>query len=353
LKILENFARDLNKEIEKILKQEFNSSKDSSPIIEEFISNIIENALAGGKRSRGAFVYYAYKACGGKDFKEIKKIASAMEFIHTFLLIHDDIQDNSDTRRGFKTIHKIYEDNKALQSSKLDKKHFGKSIAINAGDMLNLLSIKIINNAKFNPELKQKASDFLLRKIIDVTYGQTLDIFAANKKILTEKEILQIYEYKTAFYTYEAPLYLGAILANASKAHLKALSNYSYYGGIAFQIQDDIIGLYGKKSLIGKPNDSDILEGKKTLLFVKAFELAKKAQKNELSRILGNPKATKSDFKIFRDLIIQTGALAYCEGIVSEYLRKSTNSLAKIKDWEKSGYKFLVEINEYMANRQF
>jgi len=162
-----------------------------------------------------------------------------------------------------------------------------------------------------------------------------------------------VHYYKTGKYTYETPLHTGAILAGASDDDLKALTEYAIPGGIAFQIQDDILGMFGDEYKIGKPADSDLSEGKKTLLIVKAFEKGDSLQKKILNKNLGSPKISSKDLREVRQIIIDTGSLEYSKKIALNLVNKAKERLQKYShsNWIPEGREFLDGIADYMIKR--
>ncbi len=160
-----------------------------------------------------------------------------------------------------------------------------------------------------------------------------------------------MYEYKTAKYTFEGPLHLGAILGGADDKFLNQLSQYAIPAGIAFQIQDDILGIFGDEKKTGKPVGSDIRQGKYTILVAKAFEKANPRQKKILARCLGNKNLTKKDIEDFRKVIIESGSLDYAKNLAMKLVWEAKKELEKIK-MNSETKKFLRGIAEYMIKRE-
>ena len=348
---LGKFKKRIDPEIEKFLESAIKEASNESLLITNALRHVKKMVLSGGKRLRPAFMLYGYLAAGGKSRAKIIKTAVSIELIHAFLLIHDDIMDKDNKRHNVDTVHFKYRKIGEKLFPKTDAKHFGDSMGIIVGDMVAALGGQIIFNSKFAPKDVMKAL-YKLQSIVSMTVvGQAQDIYIEYKGKASEKEILKMYENKTAKYTVEGPLHLGAILGGANKKLLDSLTSLSIPLGIAFQIQDDILGTFGDEKKLGKPVGSDISEGKQTILVSKALKVANSPQKQIISQFLGKENLSKEDIEKFRDVIIDTGALAYAKEMAKNYIVEGK------KEIEKSGIEgetrdFLVGIADYMANRE-
>jgi len=349
---LAKLAPKINKEIQKIIDKEYKHASKISPITGNLLKNI-KPITAGGKRLRGAFLYYSYLMFGGKNKKEILKTTPFIELTHTYLLVHDDIMDNDDLRRGQQTLHKIYRDEHINKYKKGDAAHFGESIAICGGDILSHIALRVMVEADFPSEYKLRALQKFHNQILDTAYGQVLDVFSTVFDNVSENYALKVHLYKTAKYTYENPLFLGAILAGACDDDLMHLSQYAIPAGIAFQLQDDILGMFGDVEKIGKPADSDLKEGKQTPLLIYALKHATPKHKEFLLRALGNQKITKRTLETVKKIIINTGALDYTKNLAQKFVKEAKIVLQNNSvKWEKEGRKFLEDIADYMINRE-
>ncbi|MEI8096606.1 MAG: polyprenyl synthetase family protein, partial [Candidatus Moraniibacteriota bacterium] len=310
--------------------------------------------LAGGKRLRAAFMYYGYIGAGGKEEEEMLKTSMSIELIHAFLLVHDDIIDKDDTRHGIATFHQHYADIGKLLFPGKNNEHFGNSIAIVIGDMLGAFGNDIIFSSAFPLEQKFKAL-LKLQDIVSYTViGQVRDVYIEYVGSASEAEILSMYRNKTAKYTVEGPLYLGALLAGASKELLNGFSAYSIPLGIAFQIQDDILGIFGNEKRIGKPVGSDIAEGKITLLVSRALRDGTFVQKKRIMKILSlGEELQEKEIEEFRSIIKDTGALDGTKQLAGEYIEEGKHALGEIQNiLDPRAYDFLFSIAEYMMKRE-
>ncbi len=287
-------------------------------VIKDLLAKIRRYSLAGGKRIRPILTILAYYGYGGKGDK-IKQISIVPEILHNYYIIHDDIIDQDHIRRGIPTVHAMYEHEE-------DSKHHALSMAICAGDFTSHMVNHIIINSEFSNKIKLE-----VLKLIDITgfrtiIGQVLDVCPEESASWVE----EVHTLKTAHYTISNPLKLGAILAGVKKSELKKIERYSMFMGKAFQLQDDILGLFGDEESIGKPIGSDIQQGKMTLLVVKALELASKKDVKFLRACLGKHNLSKKDLIKVRGIITDSGALQYSTNLIDLLLTKSLVELEKL-----------------------
>lgn len=351
-KNLEELKIAINKELEHQFNLAIANARKKDILMADVLKNAKKIALAGGKRIRGALLYWAYIGVGGKEKKKILKVSAAIEMVHLFLLIHDDIMDRGETRHGEKTLHRAFSSKKQKYGLKNDEDHFGESMAIIAGDMLYVIANKIILEAGFDPKISMQ-SVLKLQSIIENTIiGQSQDLSIAYKKNATEKEVMEMLKNKTAKYTIEGPVHLGAILGGCNdKRTLDILSQYAIPVGIAFQIQDDILGVFGDKKKIGKSVASDIKEGKQSIMVIKARRLATKQKRKKLDAILGKGNITKEEVKIFQDILKSTGVLEYSRKMAEQYLKKGKREIKKTILLPDAKI-FFAGLAEYLENRE-
>lgn len=344
-------STSISKEVVHYIKNEINASEEVSSKLKSFIPRLAK-VSEGGKRLRGGFVLMSYKMFGGKN-KDIIKVAAAVEIMQTSMLVFDDVMDKADTRRGVPTIHKLYEEDfeKTLPQEAL---HIGNSMAICHGIMTESLSPKIILETSFSDKQKVAVLHHLLNTITLVSYGQAFDLLTEVLDDISAEDTLQVHRYKTATYTYENPLHVGAILAGASEEELKLLTDYAMPAGIAFQIQDDILGMFGDERKVGKPTISDLKEGKKTLLILKALEKASKKEKEIINNALGNENVTDEQHNAVKEIIESTGSLRYSKDLAEKYVKKALEVVEELEkqNLNQEGLDFLKGIAEYMINRE-
>jgi geranylgeranyl diphosphate synthase, type I len=276
----------------------------------------------GGKKLRGALIQVGYEI-GGKNKKEVLQASLSIEIIHSFLLMHDDIEDKDSIRRGAPTIHKQYE-------AKRNDPHYGISMGINTGDLGAYLGIELLLNSKLPEREKVKAGIYLSHLLQRVAYGQGLDTTYEQIKNIKESDVIEVHLHKTSVYTVGGPLKIGALLAGANNEVVKNIEKFGEPVGIAFQLRDDELGLFSNEETLGKPIGGDIREGKNTILRIKAVELAKGNDKNFLVWAYGNQNITKKDVKRVQTITVSVGALEYSQNLGRELVEKGKKYISKI-----------------------
>ena len=349
--LLKQYKSRVDRELERFFNQKLKKAEKIDPSSKEMVRLLKEYNLRGGKRIRAAMVYYGYRCFKNSKLNEILKATMSIELVQSYLLIHDDIIDNSDIRRGKPALHKSYEKIYKNYPKNINPSHFGASMAIIAGDILAAFANEILAKLKLKEKYKTKAIGKLNWVNHTVIYGQALDMLS-NFKPITASDVSLIHRMKTASYTVEGPLHIGALLAGANNKQLKILSNYGIPLGKAFQIQDDILGLFGDEKKTGKPADSDLKEGKQTLLILKALEKADPKQKQIIKKALGNPKLTKSQLNQVRNIVKQTGSLGFCHDKAKEMIIQAKSAIQKSR-FKKPGKEFLINIAGYMLEREY
>lgn len=343
----------INSELKKVLDSEFkrfNSLFNIDPV-NNLISKISES-VKGGKRLRANLIYYGYKIfvknTDRNKLEEILKLSAFIELIHNYFLIIDDVIDRSAERRNKKTIHHLYKDT----YSHLDDdegRHYGNSVAVLAGMVSGQLGFQLLNSIDIDKDVRSRIIDKTFNSINDTCYGEFLDVDVQYGKSTDYNQILNVYLLKTAKYTYELPLHIGAICAKCSQNVLDLLTKYSISAGIAFQLQDDILGLYGDEKLTGKSNLSDVVEGKRTILIVNAMNCASKDGKNKLKSYLGKKDLNEEELHIVREIVKESGSLDYSQKLIKEHSDKALEIYKEIaalnKCDDKEFLKLLVEYN--------
>lgn len=333
---LSQFKKEFDRELTKFLTRKINQAKKIDPKVASLVEQIKNMVSAGGKRLRPAFCYFSYKACGGKNEEAILYTSQAIELGHTFALIHDDIIDKAQIRRKKPTIFKVA----------------GLPTAILVGDLAFCLAEEVFTTAPFKDDLIREAKKYFDLSKFEVLGGEYLDVLATKEETVDEEKIMKILEYKSGKYTIERPLHLGAALTEAPEEVFKVFSRYGIPLGIAFQIKDDILGMFGKEEVIGKPVDSDLREGKRTLLIIQAVKRIKnKQQKEKLLSLLGNKKATRKDLEWVRNLIKETGSLEYSQNLAKELIREAKMAIRGYP-FKKEGKDFLIGIADYIIERR-
>ncbi len=326
---LKDYSKKSNKYLESfIAKKKKLGAKIDKSVVDSL--EVFKNYSLGGKKLRGALTVLGYQIAGGKDFKEILPVSCGIELLHSFLLIHDDIIDKDEMRRGKPTIHHSY--------SKGKNEHFGISKAIMVGDIGAFLGYELIVASDFPKARITKALSKLNEYLLGTGYGQILDVEFDYKDEVSWDDILKVRTYKTAYYTFVMPLAVGATLGGAREGQLSAIEKFGIPVGIAFQLADDVLGVFGSPKRTGKSNESDIHDGKKTFLYAKALELSKPKDKKFLLKWYGSDKLDKKKIVAIRKIMKKTGSLDYSRQLAKEMVeksKKSTNKITTNSDYQK------------------
>lgn len=299
---LKTAAEEINQQIDTFFE---NWSKEVETVSPKLIAlnNAFIRANEGGKRLRGALVKLGYEMVNQEPNQEIIKAAAAFEIFQTAILAHDDIIDLSALRRGKPTLYRA-----------LGGDHYGISQAICLGDVGFFLAGQSIIESNFSPEVKNRAFSSFVRTMVDTAMGEVLDVELPHRPDQPQEEdILTIFRLKTAQYTITGPLHLGAILAGASQEILDQIVCFGKSLGIAFQIQDDILGVFGNEKELGKSVTSDIEEGKNTLLLTYALGYGSDEQKKVLDKYYGKGKIGEEGLNEVKKVFTETGALQYSQ----------------------------------------
>jgi geranylgeranyl diphosphate synthase type I len=351
--VLKTYKEEFDIELAKYLDTVIAEARARDAFVAEALEYVKTFAVSGGKRLRPTLMYFGYAAAGGRERSKMLRAALSVELLHIFLLIHDDIIDRDTLRHGVETVHAHYGKMGGRLFSGVDVAHFGNSIAIIVGDMVHALGNRVLFEADFNADRILEALSKLQSIVALTVIGQTKDVYIEYAKKATEEEILRMYEYKTARYTVEGPLHLGAILAGAHEKLLEELSAYAIPLGIAFQIQDDILGIFGSEQKTGKPVGSDIAEGKRTILVSYALSHLSSSECAEFSTILGRGDTlTEGEQRRFRDLARSSGALTYAQSLAKTYIAEGRNAIAKSERIDGEAKDFLVCAADFMMQRE-
>jgi len=257
---------------------------------------------AGGKRLRPAFCFWAFVGAGGSpDDDRVIAAGAALEMLHTFALVHDDVMDGSDTRRGEPAIHRHFMDAHAARGYVGETRRFGEGAAILIGDFAFVWSDILLGTV----DAATRGVFDELR--IELCVGQFLDLAVAAEGNADRVRSALVEQYKSGKYTVERPLHLGATLAGADVTTIQMLSRYGLPVGEAFQLRDDLLALFGSQAAIGKPVGDDLREGKRTPLIAVATERATGADAELLAR-LGAPDLTEDEITAMIDMLDRVGA---------------------------------------------
>ncbi len=330
--------KKIEDKINEILDKEILKYQDN-----EFLKNSLEELKRlsqGGKRVRG-FLIKLGQLLFGKDDDFYIDIAAAIEIFQTAILIHDDIIDEADKRRGMETINAKYSG------------HIGISKAICIGDLGFFISYRIINNSSISNDLKDEIIRVYSKTLYNTVNGEIIDVELPFKSVeyhkkMDEKIIYDIYVNKTAWYTIIGPILIGAASAGANYDDKQKLIEVGTNLGIAFQIKDDLLGLYSNSNEMGKTLN-DIKEGKQTIIYKYAIDHATDNDLKTIKKYYGNPNVTEEESNIIANLFDRLGARKIAEELAEKY---TINGINKIKKMDVKNKELFIKFADYLLKRQ-
>lgn len=309
-------------------------SADATPLVDAW-----SQMLGGGKRLRAAFAYWAWRAHGGEadspEATALVRVGAALELFQAAALFHDDVMDRSDTRRGIPTAHRAFAARHRSSGWSGDADQFGLSSAILLGDLSLVASEEeFLQAVRDLPASRADvARTHFTRMRTEVTVGQYLDMHAqmlpwTDDFDADERRAREVVRSKSARYSVESPILLGAALAGATTEQLRLCSAVGLPLGEAFQLRDDLLGAFGDPETTGKPAGDDLREGKRTLLVVRAMRALDPAARTRLASMLGAPDLTAADVAQMQRTIRETGAPDEVEELIESLSGTALTTLA-------------------------
>lgn len=299
------------------------------------------DAVTGGKRLRGRFCVAGWRAVEEASApaaslpEPVVAAAAALEVFHAAALVHDDLIDNSDTRRGRPSAHRALEAGHRDSGWIGDADAYGRSGAILLGDLLVAWSDDLLEEGltETTPERAASARRAYALMRREVTLGQFLDVaeesaFASAPDARHAGRALRVASYKSARYSVQQPLAIGAALAGADAAQTAALAAFGHPLGMAFQLRDDVLGVFGDESVTGKPSGDDLREGKRTVLIAYAREALAASARRILDELVGDPELDPGQIASLQQTIIETGALDRVEQLIADYAHEADRALS-------------------------
>ena len=307
------------------------------------LTDALNDLLAGGKRLRPAFCYWGFRAAGGTDSDEVVVAASSLELFQACAIVHDDVMDGSDTRRGQPAVHRRFAALHRTEGWLGDPEAFGTGAAILLGDLALTWSDQMLSTCGLPGDDLQRGHRVYDDMRAELMGGQYLDLLEQARGGGSVQRAMRVARYKSARYTIERPLRLGGALAGADADLLGAYSDYGLPLGDAFQLRDDVLGVFGDPAETGKPAGDDLREGKRTALVAMALETASPAQSAVVRRHLGDPHLSKTGVDALRTVISDTGALTRVEQLVDQLVDDALRAL-RAAPVEDGGREVLVEL---------
>ncbi len=357
--IFEEYIKKNQLEIEPFLINELNTWRNETFVNFPTLDKILEvfiTGFEGGKRLRAILVRLGYEVIASKADNCTLLPAIAYEIFQTSILAHDDIIDESPLRRGKETIYKSLERlGNEIHIEGKNYLHYGISQTICVGDVGLFLAIKMLAKANVADAVKTKSIHSFIETLVNTGLGEMLDvelpyIKSTNENLDEAEDIMRVYKFKTARYTITGPLQLGAILAGSSDAILQSIVEFGDSLGVAFQIKDDVIGIFSSEGEIGKSVTSDIEEGKKTLLYNYAMLNAKDEDRLYLEENYGKWKIDSIVHERIKEIFTQSGAKSYCENLIINFAEKGKKQISKITNNEYYSI-LLAGVADYLVGR--
>jgi len=328
------YAKEYIPKINNAIKIVYDSKINSmdNNFLKDYYIELRDYFLTGGKRIRPLLCIAAYNAFNSMKDGKIIQPSIGTEFLHNASLIHDDIIDKDDFRRGkpafhyrFKQYHQRYD------LKKMVSEDFGTSIGIIGGDTSYFLGLEAFLSNDFNQDLNFKAIRYYEEAFNQLCQGVLIEVDMVNQKELSMEDYIKMIALKTGALI-EKSLLIGANYAKVEQSYKNLLSIYGINLGIIFQIIDDILGSFGDENTTGKPTDGDIKEGKKTCLLITAMNDLDDQQKQKLNTLIENPKMNDDDVAEVKRLFEEADAANTCKTIAWFYFKQAKNTLSKLKE---------------------
>jgi geranylgeranyl diphosphate synthase, type I len=310
-----------------------------------------------GKMIRGCLVPVGSSLCGGRGEAECRDdplvtAGAAMELFQSGLLIHDDIMDRDPTRRGRPSMFRQYAEAASRRGSP-DPLHLGEAQGICAGDAAYFLAFELLGRMRAEPAAVGSALRLCARELTRVGMAQMQDVaWGASPADVAEEEILRMYTFKTARYSFSLPLSLGAVIAGAADERLAELGKLGECLGILFQIRDDELGLFGSAEELGKPVGSDVREGKKTLYYAGLMARAGPEERERLRGVFGNPESSERDLAYVRGCAESLGVRDQVEARARGMEEKARGMIEAIGAAGGKDRRMLVELLDFISTRR-
>ena len=328
----------VSQRLERFVSARVEEAADAGPLARPILE-LSAATLTGGKRLRAAFCYWGWRSVTDASPQasdlpvDIVSAAAALEIFHAAALVHDDIIDNSDTRRGRPATHRAFEAAHLAGNWTGDAAAFGRSSAILAGDLLVAWSDDLFEEgiADAAPDRARAARRRYAEMRRDVTVGQYLDIAAETVPAPDDQQLdraLHVASFKSARYSVQQPLLIGSAIGGARGDQDAALRAFGHPVGMAFQLRDDVLGVFGDSAATGKPSGDDLREGKRTALIAFARQALPASVRRTLDELLGDPDLDDAQVRMLQDTIRDSGALDRVEELIVAYAREADRALS-------------------------
>ena len=324
-------AESRQAQVDAVLDRFFSlTRKRAAPLGPEYVAlwDALEGNTNGGKRMRPRMVFAAYESLGGTDFEAAAYVGAAFELLHTALIVHDDVIDRDFSRRGLPNTSGQYRDRaSAAGSDAASAEHRGISAAVIAGDLALFNSCRLIDRSGVSGEVRARLLEVMDDALFASAAGELIDVdFSFGTDMPRVDDILTMERLKTAVYSFECPLQAGAILAGAPHETVATLADFGREIGIAYQIVDDVLGVFGVEEETGKSTLGDLREGKRTVMIAYATTTP---DWERIEPLLGRPDLTEEQAAHLRGVLTSSGARSFAEGLARYYANRALARLAE------------------------
>ena len=297
----------------------------------------VSGLLSGGKGLRAGFLYWGYRAAGGSDSDALVRLAASMEFFQAAALLHDDVMDRSDTRRGKPSAHRSVAALHEARGWSGDPDRFGEGTAILAGDLCLTWCDELYSTCGLPADALSRGRALFDLMRTQLMGGQFLDLLESargwdglglGERVASARKVIR---FKSAKYTIEHPLLIGALVGGAPEGALGPLSDYGLALGEAFQLRDDLLGVFGDPEATGKPAGDDLREGKRTVLVAHALDAASEADRATVESLLGRDDLDLQGVEAIRRVLVATGAVDRVEDLITEQATEARRAVRRAR----------------------
>jgi geranylgeranyl diphosphate synthase type I len=322
-------------------------SSDLAPVAHALSTFLLDS----GKRLRPLFAYSGFVSTDAELDVSVTRAIASLELLQACALIHDDLMDGSDTRRGRPSIHRHFESIHVQEQLEGFAPAYGLAAAVLLGDLALVWSNQMLNEARLTSERLSNVSPIYDEMRTELMAGQFLDIHEQARKSTDLERSVKIARYKSGKYTVERPLHIGAVLSQShSPALLDALSSYGLPLGEAFQYRDDLLGVFGDPSVTGKPVGDDLREGKRTVLIALTDAACTESMRSESKKFFGMPELDAGGISILQEIITVTGAKQKLEAMI-ERLTQEALQAAESEVIGERAHPLLLELVKITTKR--
>ena len=352
VKYVQEYKPKIDNAIKEIYDRKIKTVKNS--FLNDYYSELRNYFLAGGKRIRPLLCIATYNAFNAKKDEKIIIPSIGTEFLHNASLVHDDIIDKDDFRRGQPAFHfRFRQYHEKYDLKKMVAEDFGVNMGILGGDTAFFMGLEAYLFNEFEQEVNIAAIRHYEEVFKEVCDGVLIEIDMVNKKTLTMDDYIKMISLKTGALI-EKSMLIGAIYARVEEKYKSLISTYGLNLGIIFQIIDDILGTFGDEKVTGKPTDGDIREGKKTCLLIEAYDKLSEEKKKILTDLIENPDMTDQDVQKVKTLFLEADVSNSCKNLAQYYYEEAKNSLSKLENViNQSEMEFFLDLLNFVVNRNF